>query len=181
MKSPVYEGNKKIRVEFGDSKALYEGAFNEFEYKTVLSTDEIVGEVPVDLASDTDFISAVPEQSLSAIVPKVADNSTVSLNITWYEEKFSAPIEKGDFLGECDVIYAGETLGTVTLVASQDVERSTFMYIGRGIGNFFSTLFGHWAFYLVLGIIAVIIIILVDSLVILNSPKHKKKKKNRRY
>ena len=181
MKSPVYEGNKKIRVEFGDSKALYEWAFNEFEYKTVLSTDEIVGEVPVDLASDTDFISAVPEQSLSAIVPKVADNSTVSLNITWYEEKFSAPIEKGDFLGECDVIYAGETLGTVTLVASQDVERSTFMYIGRGIGNFFSTLFGHWAFYLVLGIIAVIIIIFVVSLVILNSPKHKKKKKNRRY
>ena len=104
MKSPVYEGNKKIRVEFGDSKALYEWAFNEFEYKTVLSTDEIVGEVPVDLASDTDFISAVPEQRLSAIVPKVADNSTVSLNITWYEEKFSAPIEKGDF-----IIFKGKT------------------------------------------------------------------------
>lgn len=181
MNSPVLENGKKIRMEFGDSKALYEWAFNEFEYKTMLSAEEIVGEVPIDLSSDTDFISAVPEKSLSAIVPKIADSSTVSLDIRWYEEKFSAPIEKGDFLGECDVVYAGEVLGTVTLVASQDVERSTFMYVGRGVGDFFSTLFGHWAFYLVLGIIAAIIIVFIISLVILNSPKHKKKKKNRRY
>ncbi len=181
MNSPVLENGRKIRVEFGDTKALFEWAFNEFEYKIVLNAEEIVGEVPVDLSSDTDFISAVPEKSLSAIVPKVADNSTVSLDIRWYKETFSAPVEKGDFLGECDVVYAGEVLGTVTLVAAQDVERSTMMYIGRGIGNFFSTLFSHWAFYLVLGIIAVVIIIFIISLVILNSPKHKKKKKNRRY
>lgn len=181
MNSPVYENGKKIRMEFGDTKALYEWAFNEFEYKTVLDTDEIVGEAPVDLAWDTDYVAAIPEKELSTIVPKVADNSTVTLDITWYEEMYSAPIAKGDVMGECDVVYAGEVLGTVTLVASQDVERSTLMYIGRGLGTFFSTIFGHWAFYLVLGIIAIIIIIFIISLVVLNSPKHKKKKKNRRY
>ncbi|MBO5912754.1 MAG: D-alanyl-D-alanine carboxypeptidase [Clostridia bacterium] len=181
MNSPVYENGRKIRVEFGDSKALYEWAFNDFEYKTVLNTEEIVGEAPVDLAWDTDYVSAVPEDSLSTIVPKVADNSTVSLDITWYQDTYSAPITKGEVLGECDVVYAGEVLGTVSIVASQDVERSTLMYIGRGLGNFFSTVFGHWAFYLVLGIIAAIIIVFIISLVILNSPKHKKKKKNRRY
>ena len=180
MNSPVYENGRKIRVEFGDSKALYEWAFNDFEYKTVLNTEEIIGEAPVDLAWDTDYVSAIPEESLSTIVPKVADNSTVSLEITWYQDTYNAPIMKGEVLGECDVVYAGEVLGTVSIVASQDVERSTLMYIGRGLGNFFSTVFSHWAFYLVLGIIAVFIIIFIVSLVILNSPKHKRKK-NRRY
>ena len=108
MNSPVYENGRKIRVEFGDSKALYEWAFNDFEYKTVLNTEEIVGEAPVDLAWDTDYVSAVPEDSLSTIVPKVADNSTVSLDITWYQDTYSAPITKGEVLGECDVVYAGE-------------------------------------------------------------------------
>ncbi len=182
MNSPVYDdAGRKIRLEFGDTKTLYEWAFNEFEYRTVLNTDEIVGEAPVDLAWDTDYVSVIPEKSLSAIVPKVADDSTVSLDITWYKEAYDAPIKKGDILGECDVVYAGEVLGTVTLVASQDVERSTLMYVGRGLGNFFSTVFSHWAFYLILGIIAVIIIIFIVSLVVLNSPKHKRKRKNRRY
>ncbi len=181
MNSPVYENGKKIRIEFGDTKALYEWAFNEFEYKTVLNTDEILDEVPVDLAWDTDYVSVVPETQLSAIVPKVADNSTISLDVTWYKESYDAPIKKGAVLGECNVVYAGEVLGTVNVVASQDVERSTLMYIGRGLGNFFSTVFGHWAFYLILGIIAVLAVIFVISLFILNSPKHKRKRKNRRY
>lgn len=181
MNSPVYENGKKIRIEFGDTKALYEWAFNEFEYKTVLNTDEILGEVPVSLAWDTDYVSVVPEKSLSAIVPKVADSSTISYEIFWYKDSYKAPIKKGDVLGECNVIYAGETLGTVTLVSSQEIERSTLMYIGHGLGNFFSTVFGHWAFYLILGIILVLVIVFVISLFILNSPKHKRKKKNRRY
>lgn len=181
MNSPVYENGKKIRIEFGDTKALYEWAFNEFEYKTVLNTDEILGEVPVSLAWDTDYVSVVPEKSLSAIVPKVADSSTVSYDITWYKENYKAPIKKGDVLGECRVVYAGETLGTVTLVSSQEIERSTLMYIGHVLGNFFSAIFSHWAFYLILGIILVLVIVFVISLFILNSPKHKRKKKNRRY
>lgn len=181
MNSPVYENGKKIRIEFGDTKALYEWAFNEFEYKTVLNTDEILDEVPVDLAWDTDYVSVVPETQLSAIVPKVADNSTISHDVTWYKENYDAPIKKGTVLGECNVVYAGEVLGTVNLVASQDVERSTLMYIGRVLGNFFSTVFGHWAFYLILVIIVVLAVVFVISLFILNSPKHKRKRKNRRY
>ena len=105
----------------------------------------------------------------------------MSYDITWYKENYKAPIKKGDVLGECRVVYAGETLGTVTLVSSQEIERSTLMYIGHVLGNFFSTVFSHWAFYLILGIILVLVIVFVISLFILNSPKHKRKKKNRRY
>ncbi len=181
MNSPVYaeNGRTKIRIEFGDTKALYEWAFNEFEYKTVLETDRIIGEAPVDLAWDTDFVSVVPSEKLSAIVPKVADSSTISMEIDWYKETYDAPIKKGDKLGQCNLIYAGEVLGTVTLEASQDVERSTLMYIGRSVKNFSSAVFSSKLFLVFLMLIIAIIAIFIISLIILNSPKHKRRKKRR--
>lgn len=178
MNSPVYdESGQKIRIEFGDTKALYEWAFNDFDYKTVINSDEIIGEAPVSLAWDTDYVSAVTSESLTAIVPKVADSSTVSHNISWYKESYEAPIKKGDVLGECELIYAGESLGTVTLVASQDVERSTLMYIGDTAKRVASTVFGSKIFLAVVIIIVLLIIAFIISLAVLNSPKRRKKRK----
>ena len=43
MNCPVYDQNgRKIRIEFGDTKALYEWAFNEFEYKPILDANQII-------------------------------------------------------------------------------------------------------------------------------------------
>ena len=177
MNSPVYaeDGRTKIRVEFGDTKALYEWAFNDFEYKSILQTDEIVGEAPVELAWDTDYIAAVPSQNLSAVVPKAADNSTITKEIHWYKESYEAPIKKGDILGECNLVYAGESLGTVTLVATNDVERSSLMYIGQKA----SEIFRSWPFLIFLFIVIAAILAFIITLLILNSPRHKRKKKRR--
>ena len=181
MKSPVYaeNGRTKIRIEFGDTKALYEWAFNEFEYKNILSTDQIIGEAEVDLAWDTDFVSVVPSDKLSAVVPKVADSSTISMEIDWYKKTYDAPIKKGDIMGECSLVYAGEVLGTVTLEAAQDVERSTLMYIGRSVKSFTSALFGSKLFLVFLILVIAAVAIFIISLIILNSPKHKRKKRRR--
>ncbi len=180
MKSPVYnENGKKIRVEFGDTKALYEWAFNEFEYKNILNTDEIIGEAPVDLAWDTDYVSVIPSKSLSVIVPKIADSSTISTEIRWYKEIYDAPIKKGDVLGECNLVYAGETLGTVTLIASQDVERSGLMSFGREAKAIASAVFGSPWFWLTVCIIVLAICIFIIVLIIMNSPKRRRKKRRR--
>ncbi len=182
MNSPVYnESGKKIRIEFGDSKALYEWAFNNFEYRTILNTDEFLGEAPVELAWDTDYIAAVPGGSVSATVPKVADRSTITYELSWYKESYTAPINKGEVLGECKVVYAGEVLGTVPMIASQSIERSTLMYIGDQAQKITSAVFGSPIFWVVVIIILLGIVAFVISLFVLNSPKHKRKKKNRRY
>ncbi len=179
MNSPVYEGNNKrnkIRVEFGDTKALYEWAFNEFEYKTVLRGGDIIGEVPVKLSQDIDYVSVAPEQSLSAVVPKVADSSTISTQIRWYKESYEAPIKKGDVVGECDVIYAGEVLGTVKLVATQDVKRSGVKYVMEGTKNVFNTIITSPLFYIFTGIIVLGIVIFIITCVVINSPRHRKRR-----
>lgn len=178
MNSPVYNSRgQKIRIEFGDTKKLYEWAFTDFAYKTVLESGQIVGEAPLELAWDTDNITAMPAESLSAIVPKVADTSTVSLDIKWDKESYDAPIKKGDVLGKCDVIYAGETLGTVDLVASKDVERSFIMYMGRGIKNFFTSVVSSLPFLITVAVILVVVIVFIIICIVMNSPKHRKRKK----
>lgn len=177
MKSPVYDSNgSKIRIEFGDSKALYEWAFNDFERKQVLSSGKIVGEVPIELSWDTDYVSAATEKNLMAVVPKGADESTISYDIRWYQPSFTAPLTKGDYIGECDVVYAGKVLGTVKLVASQDVERNTLLYVANSVRNFFKTVFGSTAFLIVLGLIGAAIIIFIIILIILNSPKRRRRR-----
>lgn len=182
MKCPVYDENgRKIRIEFGDTKALYEWAFNDFEYRTIIKNDEIVGEAPINLAWDTDFISAIPAKSVSAIVPKVSDNSTISLEIKWHQESFDAPIKKGDSLGICNIIYSKEVLGTVDLIASQDVERSALMYIGSGAKSITSKIFNSVIFWIIIAIIILFFAIFIISLLILNSPRRRKKRNKRRY
>ena len=178
MKSPVYDNhNRKIRIEFGDTKALYEWAFNDFEYKSVLSGGQIIDELPVELSWDTDYVSVSPEKGLSAVVPKDADTSTTSLQIRWDKDHVTAPVKKGDVLGECDVIYAGEVLGTVKLVATHDVNRSTLLFIGNGIGTFFKTVFSSTPFLIILAVILGAVIVFIISCIVLNSPK----KRRRRY
>lgn len=177
MNSPVYDdkGNK-IRIEFGDTKALYEWAFNEFEYKSVLQSGEIVSEAPVELSWDTDYVSAAPAEDFSAIIPKAADASTLSFNVEWYKESFDAPIKKGDILGECDITYGGEVLGTVTLVATQDIKRNALLYIGRGIQNFFKAVFGSVPFLIILGVVVAAVVIFIIICIILNSPRRRRRR-----
>ena len=177
MNSPVYDDvGKKIRIEFGDTKALYEWAFNEFEYRSVLQSGEIISEVPVELSWDTDYVSAAPNTDFSAIIPKAADSTTLSYEVKWYKDTYDAPIKKGDVLGECDILYGGEALGTVSLVATQDVERNALLYMGRGIKNFFSSVFGSVPFLIIVGLLAAAIVIFIIICIIMNSPRRKKRR-----
>ena len=177
MKCPVYDdNNRKIRVEFGDTKALYEWAFNEFEYKQILDANQIIGEAPVELSWDTDFVSVCPVDNISAIIPKVADDSTINYTINWSKEVYSAPIKRGEVLGTCDIIYAGEVLDSVTVVAAQDVERSTLIFLITNIKNFFQTVFGSVPFLIVLGVIGLAILIFIITCVIINAPRRRRRR-----
>lgn len=177
MNSPVYDSvGRKIRIEFGDTKALYEWAFNEFEYKSLLQSGEIISEVPVELSWDTDFVSAAPNENFSSIIPKAADTSTLNYNIEWYKETYDAPIKKGDVLGKCSILYGGEVLGTVDLVATQDVERNAFLYMGRGISDFCKSVFGSVPFLIILCFIGVAILMFIVILIIMNSPRKRRKR-----
>lgn len=140
MKSTAYDKNNNfVRYEFEDSAKLYEWAFNDFEYKSIVEKDKIIGEAKVELSLDTDFVSYVPQEDFSTILPKTADSSTISFDIKLKKDTFKAPIKAGEVLGTADIIFANEKLGSVNVVASQSVERSTVLYIWDIIKKIFSS------------------------------------------
>ena len=176
MKCPVTdsEGNR-VRYEFTDTKNLYEWMFNEFEYKTVFDTTSIMGEAPVDLSFESDYVSLVPKTGLSAILPKEADISTVKIDIKLFSETIEAPVNKGDELGTAEISYAGETLGTLQLVAGDSVEGSLILKIW----HYITLAVKSTAFKIIMAAIGVILLALIVYIIIIN--RKRKRRKRRRY
>ena len=139
MNCPVYKDGVKVRLEFADTKNLFDWAFSDFQYKQIITPGQIIGEAPVNIAKDVDYVALTTKEDFSSIIPIKSDNSTISFDIHLNAESFNAPISQGEVLGTADVIFAGESLGTVELVAAQDVEKSIFSEIMQFASNVFSS------------------------------------------
>ncbi len=175
MNSTVYnESGAMVRYEFEDSQQLYDWAFDNFEYKTVVDQSSPVAEAKVELCWESDHVSLLLEGGLSAILPKEADSSTVQIKPTVYKDSFDAPIKKGEVLGTAEIVYAGESLGTINLVASETLEANFFLRIGRYLKQAFtSTVF---KLLVASAVIAILVFILI--VVLMN---RKRRRRRRRY
>ena len=164
--------NAGIRYEFIDSKNLYRWAFNNFIYKQVADTNEPVCEVPVELSFDTDFVSLYVKEGFISVLPKDSDESTVTFKYDQNPKSVEAPIKKGQILGKADIVYAEKVIGTVDLVAGEDINRSFLLYGLKKAKQILSSVYMK-LIYVVAAIIVLIFIILVIRL---NSGRAKRRK-----
>lgn len=164
--------NAGVRYEFVDSKNLYRWAFNNFKFKEVANTENPVCEVPVELSTDTDFVSLYVDKSFISVLPKEADDSTITIKAKPNAESFDAPIKKGDILGTADIIYAEQVIGTVNLVSGEDVQRSSLLFGIRTLKNFFSSIYMK----LVYALAAIAVIVFIFMIIRLNAGHSKKRK-----
>lgn len=171
MKCPNEAGK---RHEFIDSANLYRWAFNNFELKSVVDTEAPVGELPVELSLETDFVPLYVKnkEDCCFILPNEADESTIKLALHLDSESVDAPIEKNQVLGTADIIYAEKILGTVELVAGNSVKQSKLLLIARTLKDFFSSVYMKIVYIL----IVVGIIIFIIMVIKLNSGRSKKRK-----
>ncbi len=157
---------------FTESKELYRWAFNNFEFKKVADTENPVAEIGVELSLDTDFVSLYVEESFVSVLPKDADDSTISIVPHPAKETVDAPIKKGQVLGTADIIYAEQVIGTVNLISNENIEKSAMLAVLRAIKQFFTSSYMK-VFY---ALIAVVILIFIIMVIKLNSKKSKKRK-----
>lgn len=159
------------RYDFLETKELYRWAFNNFSYKEVANSDEPVCEIPVELSSETDFVSLYFKEPFITILPNGADQSTLVVEKKLIAKSVDAPIKKGDILGEAEVYYAQKLIGKVDLVAGNNVEKNEVLAIIRSIKNFFKSDYMK-IIYITL---AIIVVIFIFSCILLNLPKKKRK------
>lgn len=157
---------------FTESKELYRWAFNNFEFKTVADVTTPVAEIAVEKSFDTDFVSLYVEKSFTSVLPKDANDSTISIVSKPTADTVSAPIKKGQVLGTADIIYAEKVIGTVNLVANENIEQSFILNTLDIVGNFLTSSYMIVVYVLV----GVIILIFVIAIIKMNSKKSKKRK-----
>ncbi len=133
------EDGSLTRYQFTESKRLLQWGFESFSRKTVLDVDDTELELPVTLSANTTAVALRPAESLEVVLPEDVDPSTFSHDFAPYAaESLEAPFDAGQGVGTMTVRDGDQVYGTVELVTGASAERSTFLWLLRQAGNFFS-------------------------------------------
>jgi D-alanyl-D-alanine carboxypeptidase (penicillin-binding protein 5/6) len=117
----VVMASPEVRGHFQDSMELYNYGFAKYAYKSFFTRDSICGMVQVGKGVE-DILEAVALEDVGTIYPK-GDKA----NLTTKKELLayvSAPIKKGQKLGEIQIFKDGELQKTIDVVSSKDIARS---------------------------------------------------------
>lgn len=137
-----------------DHISLYKWAFNNLIMTDFVNTSSEIQEATVEFGKGTDYVTLKPANGYSQLWPVEisTDEVKTELNIN---KNIIAPIEAGDVLGEMKLVYKGEVLSQIDLVATNSVERdavSATLYVA-------SSFFRSTAF--IIAIVAILMILLI--------------------
>lgn len=131
--------NNSSRSDYGnfvDTIALYDWAFENFAYHTVLTPADSVTRVNVMYAEGEGLVLLRPLQDVNVLLPAdAADAPEISYEFRIDEAKLIAPIEAGTVLGEADVTVSGINCGTIQLVNATKVEMAKGEFIRQRINS----------------------------------------------
>lgn len=123
---------------FDYTNKLYDWAFGNFSYQTILKEDDVAGEAPVSLSS-TDHVTLRPAKAVELLLPKGVKPEELEKAVTLKSDPVEAPIAEGDVLGSMTITLDGEVLAEADLLAYTSVEASRIRILWRDVKNFFST------------------------------------------
>ncbi len=117
----VVMASPEVRGHFRDSMELYNYGFAKYAYKSFFTRDSVCGVVQVGKGME-DGVEAVAIEDAGMIYPK-GDKA----NLTTKKELLpyiSAPVIKGQKLGEIQILKDGDLQKTIDIVSAKDIARS---------------------------------------------------------
>ena len=141
---------------FYDTNLLFNWAFDNFSYQTVLSAEEPLKEVTVSL-SKVDHVNVHVGEDVEILLPNGLTPEDLEQKFT-IEEPVEAPVKADQKLGTLELSYGDTIYATVDLLAYNDVEASRLLTFWQNVKDFFSGT--------VVRIIAIIIVVLLLVLLI---------------
>lgn len=126
----------EINYAFTEAKDLYEWAFEAYKVKTLVQFNQVHGEVKVKMGKGVDSVQVVAGDNFTSLVMDEIEVSSMQ-PLPQLPEEIEAPVQKGQELGYLKVMLAGEQIGTVPLVAAEDVEADpVLVYLEKVRGVF---------------------------------------------
>lgn len=121
---------------FYDTRLLFDWAFDNFSYQTVLTADELIKDVGVAL-SKTDRVSVHPAEDVELLLPNGTEAADLKRTLS-LTDPVDAPISQGQALGTMTLSLDGRELATVDLLAMADVEADGLLVFWRDVQAFFA-------------------------------------------
>lgn len=140
-----------------DATALLKMSLEKFKWAGVLTEKTVICEIPVKLAVDTDYVTLIPDSTLSALLPAdFSYENDISIEPRISYDFATAPIKSGDAYGEAVIKYKDDiVLGSVSLVASRSIEKSNVLHLLNQAEKIFG---GRW--FRIFAVTAVILLVL---------------------
>ena len=142
---------------FIDSRTLYDWGFNNFSYRTLLSANEVVERLEVDLADGDSIAMLRPAEDIRALLPNDLPDEAIRREVALYSTQLTAPLAAGTVLGEIRVSADGVVYGTTKLINSSSIELSRNAYLTQRLAEILSK---GW-------VIALIAVLLIFTLIYL--------------
>ncbi len=116
---------------------MFDWAFTAYGYRTVLSADKMVCELPVNLSSTLDYVTLVPSENITVYLPMSINlDEEIRCSYNTYEDSLDAPVTGGQEVGSITVLYGDTILGSCSLITTSSVTRSEFLYFLARVKNF---------------------------------------------
>ena len=136
------DGSTDIR-SFSETFRLFTWGFDNFAWRDILRTTDLLDRVPIMYGSGADFVNARPESTLTLLldeaVPIEAFTRDVTIFYDEYDNPLMAPVSAGDILGEVVISRDGHEYARIPLVANTNVGLSGIEYMRRQIVEMLAT------------------------------------------
>ena len=130
MKAPT------TKIRFAEAEKLLDYGFNNFQYSKFANANDILKTISVEKGVK-DNIELTYENSAGALIKKgESKNVEQTINVP---DKISAPINKGDVVGNIVYTVDGNEISRVNIIANETVEKNNLI-------NMINYVFTKWSF-----------------------------------
>ena len=115
---------------YKDTKELLDYGFNTFSFKQFGKKGDVVKNISIDKGVPSN-VDAILETDAGTLIEKGKDKN-IEQTLT-FEENISAPISKGQKLGEITFTLDGKILSSINIVAQNNVEKTNLFSMAKEI------------------------------------------------
>ncbi len=159
---------------FAETIKLFNWGAATWSQQVMLSSSQPIADVPVRLGDEKDTVVVRPAENITAMLPNTFVTDDLEMDYTLAEDVV-APVKAGDVLGELTVRYEDKEY-QLDLIAADDVERSTMLYVLDRVTAFFTST----TFKIIVASVIALIAILVAYAILINRKRAKRRKNRRR-
>ena len=147
----IVEDGVTYTKSFSETIRLFDHGFNDFRSLNLVSDDEFICEVPVDLSSEANYVVVHPSESVTRMISVDLDPEDFTRTIALDSEIADAPIAEGDALGTLTISQGDEVYAEVELLALNDVSASKLLIRQRQLKEFLAR---PWVKFAAAGLVA---------------------------